>query len=181
MEWLSQAIEKIIQSQIWRFVVSHFSWVDWVTLAFLAGGLLYGARHGLLRVLVLMAETLLIAFVTFLYDQKVSRQLHALLSFIPDNALPAVGFITVAFPLIFLVQLIDSRASQLFRTSLAGPVRVIGGGVAGFLYGAFLWSFVFQFLLLLPLKPFQKSASGASLSRPLIAKLAPEIYRKIKR
>ena len=181
MEWLSQAIEKIIQSQIWRFVTSHFSWLDWITLVFLVWGLLCGARHGLLRTLVKIAETLLVAFVTFLYYQKVSRQLHAVLSFIPDKALPAAGFAAVAFLITFLIQLIDSRAAQWFRTSLAGPVRVIGGGAAGLFYGIFLWSFIFQFFLLLTPQFFQKSESGTSLSRPLIKSFAPDIYKKIKR
>lgn len=181
MEWLSQAIEKIIQSQLWRFVSSHFSWLDWVTLAFLAGGLLYGARRGLLRTLVKIAEALLIAYVTFLYHQKVSRQLHAVLTFIPDNTLPAAGFAVVAITLVFLIHGIDSRAAQWFHASLAGPVKVIGGAGAGLLYGFFLWSFVFQFLLLLPPQFSRKIERGTSLSQPLIKTFAPGIYRKIKR
>ena len=181
MEWLSQVIEKIIQSQIWHFVSAHFSWLDWITLFFLVGGLFYGARHGLLRTLVKIAETLLVVFLTFLYYKKVAHQLHVILSFIPDNALLAAGFAVVAFPLTFLIQLIDSRAAQWFRTSLAGPVRVIGGALAGLCYGLLLWSFIFQFLLLLPLKALQKNGSGTSLSQPWVENFAPQIYRKIKR
>ncbi len=183
MEWLFQIIEKIVQSQLWRMVSSHFSlssWSDWITLAFLLGGLLHGARHGLLRTLVKMAEALLIAYATFVYQQKVSHQLQATLSFIPNNALPAAGFIAIAFPLAFLVSFIDSRVAPWFQTSLKGPVRVIGGAMAGVVYGAFLWSFVFQLLLLLPLKAVQKVQNKNSVSGRFISHFAPEIIQKIK-
>ncbi|HLD50669.1 MAG TPA: CvpA family protein [bacterium] len=180
MEGLFQIIEKIMQSQLWRVVSGHFSWVDWITLAFLLGGLLHGARHGLLRTLVKMAEAFLIVYATFSYQQKVSYQLRAVLPFISGNALPAAGFVALAFSLTFLVILIDSRAAQWFHTSLAGPVRVVGGAMAGIIFGAFLWSFLFQLLLLLPVKSLRESVNRTSFSGKFIKNFAPQIIHKIK-
>ncbi len=62
MEWLAQCIDRIIQSQIWRFVSTHFYWVDWLTLMFFLGGLAYGLQKGLLRTLVKTLEVFLIAY-----------------------------------------------------------------------------------------------------------------------
>ena len=182
MDWISQCINKIIQSQIWRFVSTHFYWVDWITLFFLFWGILSGIRQGFLRTLVKAAEALLIAYLTFLYHEKVSLQMHTYLPFLSVKVLPAAGFIGIALPAALLILFLDSQMNRWFQTTLPAPVRSIGGAVTGFFYGIFLWSFLSQALLATPVKGVQKSyEKGISISGPFIKTFAPQLYQKIKR
>ena len=182
MEWLAQGIDKIMQSQVWRFVSTHFYWVDWLTLFCGLGGLIYGMREGFLRTLVKTAEVVFIAYVTFVYREFVSSQLHIYFSFLSPKLLPAGGFLVIALPLGIVVLLIDAQVRQIFHTTLAGPVRLIGGVVTGVFYGLFLWSFISQALILTPNRSLQKAyEKGISISGPLIKDFAPRIYRKAKR
>lgn len=182
MEWLAQCIDRIIQSQIWRFVATHFYWVDWATLFFLFWGLVYGLRTGFLRTLVRVGEAFLVAYVTFLYHDKASVLLHTYLPFLSRKALPGMGFVVLALPLTLLVHVIDTQICQWFKTTLAPPVRMIGGAIAGIFYGIFLWSFLSQPLVATPIKALQKSYEpGISISGAFVKNLAPDIYKKVKR
>ena len=181
MEWLSQMIEQIVRSQIWRYVANRFGWVDWVTLAFLFLGLIRGARHGFLRMLVKIAEVLLIAYVTFLYYMKTSDLLRIYVSFLPAKALPITTYAVIALPLAFLIHILDKKCSQWFSTNLSGAIKGIGGALAGMIYALFLWSFISQPLILTPIRHLAKSyEKGISISGPTVSTLMPKLYQKIK-
>ena len=181
MEWLSQVIESIVRSQVWRFVATHFFWLDWITVALVLWGLVQGLKNGLVRMLVKSLELLLIAWVTLFYREPATSLLRSFLSFLPSVALPAAGFVIVALPLTAVIFLIDSRAVQLFHTNIPAPVRGIGGAAAGVFYGLFLWSFLSQAVLITPVRSVQKDYdNGISVSGRFIKDLAPGICRKIR-
>ena len=181
MEWLSQCIEKILQSQLLQFVATHFQWVDWVTLFFGFVGFFYGISKGLLRVLVLILESLLIAFVTFNFYRVTSHWLQMFFPFIPVKLLPVFSFGFTALPLGIVTVLIDQRSSQWFHTTFPKPLKVLGGAVAGLFYGLFMWSFFSQLLLLAPAPRLAKIYDkGNSISGALIERLAPAIFKKAK-
>ena len=69
MEWFFSIFDKIIQSYIWKKVLSHLEWMDWVTAFFAFLGPIYGAKRGLLREIVECAEVALVLFLVFTFDK----------------------------------------------------------------------------------------------------------------
>ena len=140
MDWLTEWINAVLRSQIWKFIANHFFWVDWITLMSLVGGFIFGIKKGFFRMIVINAELLFIVFVTFYYDQTVESQIHTFLPYIAPNMRPVFGFALTVVPLATLVIVIDSYLSKIFQTKVPQKVKVLGGAVLGVFFGIFLWS-----------------------------------------
>ena len=182
MEGFFSLIDKLLQSFIWKSVLSHFQWVDWFTIVFILVGIIYGAKTGFFRVLVEILEMFGIIFLVLRYQPPFYKYISRLFTSAPQNILRVGSFLLISIGLFVAMRIVDKRLSQLFHTKLANPFRNVGGAVLGIFYALLIWSFFSQALLLggsLKIKKIYES--GNSVSGYKVKILAPALYNTVTR
>ncbi len=176
MEWLFEIIDKLVQSAIWKTVLSQFEWVDWFTLALVIVGILYGAKRGLIREIVEILEMLLLLFIVYTFKEFLSGYLFTKVGLTKQLSEP-VAFLALTLPVWWVIHWIDHQFSKSFHTKLTGTIRVPGGMILGFAHILILWSFMSQIIIGIPIKSVQKVYQGKnSMTGPFVAQLAPTVY-----
>ncbi len=180
MEKIQQLFAKILDIVFWQTLISHFRWVDWVTVGFIVIGLLYGMRKGLMREIVEILEMILILAVTFACQPMVVSFFKSYLSSVSEKSLAPIAFMVTALCAWFVVSVIDKYAQKWVHAKLAGFVKVAGGGALGVVHFFLIWSFVSQAILLMPIRgAHQIYDAGNSSTGTRVKSFAPAIYQAI--
>ena len=176
MDWFFQPLEHLMKTVIWKNILSHFQWGDWLTLGFAIAGFFYGLRKGFMRMMAEGLEILLTIYGVFRYYKKIAYfiQTHTSLS---GNISQAAGFIILSVLIWGLLMTVDSYLSKKFHTKVAGPVKYLGGALLGTAFILLIWSFVSQVIMMIPQENIRQYYYGGSYTGRRVAVIAPSVYR----
>lgn len=180
IDWLTGWWHKLVQSVVWRSFFSQFHWLDWVLLAILVIGLVYGIKKGFWSTLFDVFGNLLIILFTFRYVDIVGGWIAHYLSFLPLAIIPVLAY-TCWLVLVWLVtSWIVKRLKKMFTAKTSPLIRILGGAILGGTYFFLTASILCQGILLSPW-PGAKEVFNkkTSVSGYYLANAVPEIYMGI--
>lgn len=180
LERIWQWFDQIIQNAIWHSVLSHFYWIDWLSMIFVTVGVIYGLRNGFMGEMAEILELFIINYFVFEYYERVGAFISVHLRQIPRNSLDATSFILTAAAAWAVMMLIVRVLKKLIHSEVSKPLRYLGGMVLGALHLFFLLSFLSQAMIRMPFYSIKKAFSeGSSYSGYYLAYLAPRLYQLI--
>ena len=176
MEWFFSLWDQFQASFLWQDVLSKFKWVDWMTMTFIAIGVIYGMQRGLLRVLTEFVETIFVLIATLLLYRQVGVFLGTYFEFIPSKYLEGVGYLLTLIPIWLGVLAIDSWVSRWFHVDLSKVLSVLGGATVGFVFGICLWGIFSHGLILFKARTLNRAYDkSVSVTGFAIKSIIPKI------
>jgi len=180
-DWIFGWLDRFAQTFIWKSVLSHFQWIDWMALALVMIGVLYGLKSGMLAELGEILGAVIVIYLAHEYDQTLAGFIMNLANQAPEGPTLAISFILVASGSWFLLAFIANRFKKLFHAKTAVPVSVVGGAFLGGVHILILLALVCQGILLLSITPLTKAFQpGSSYSGEFFAHLTPRIHETIQ-
>ncbi len=180
MEWFFDILDKIIQNRVLASLFGNFQWVDWVTIAFVIIGLIYGIKQGFFRCLAVTFETCLVLWIVFALEKKFTAILVTNMTFMKETAIRPAAYLFLILLVSAGAMLLDGRIKNLFHTKLTGSIKYTGGAIFGVVLLLLMLSLISKFMMLLPIaalhKPYQK---GGSKTGEIVLSVAPTVYKFI--
>lgn len=190
LEW----IDRLLQDFMWRSLAERFSWVDFMTCAFLVLGIIYGLKKGLFaEILETFMTALALNFSIQYFEAPAEGVNHHLTGFRaahPDTIYSrmispldpgVVKFavflcVSVIFLLAFYWGVFKLR--KVIHTTLIAWLRLLGGALLGALHFMILWSWLAFALILLPTDLAHSfHAESGSITGQFIKKLPSRIQK----
>ena len=177
IDWIQDFVNKIFQIVFWKTLLSKINWIDWITVAFVLLGIVYGIRKGFLRMIAEILEFMVILYVTFFCQKPLADFLSNTASLLTPRAAEPVAFIVIALPIWFLIAVLDRHMQKWVHGKLTGIARGLGGAFLGGFYFILIWSFISQAVILYPYGGLSKLyKTGGSVTGTKIKALAPVLY-----
>lgn len=181
MEQIAQGWNNFLNLPWIQYLILNCNWVDWITVACLVVGAVYGLRKGLLRMFVEIAELLIIIYLIIEYGDMVGEKISA---FFPKLSLWIIQVFVMTAGCILLglvVSLIDKVFQKWVHANLVTPLKMIGGALCGCFYFLLIWSLCVHIMLIPPQGQQIRTqyVPPASKTGTTVIKIVPESYRVI--
>lgn len=126
------------------------AWIDWIAVFGVFLGFIWGVKQGIMRMIVEIAELMLVIFLVMLVYKNLAGFLSNILgSGAYKVAEPIAFFLTTA--IVFLaVAFIDSFLKKLMHTEVVAPLRILGGAILGMIHSILLLGLLTQAVLTWP-------------------------------
>ena len=138
----------ITQSWFWRYLFSHFGWVDWTLSGFLFIGLILGLKNGVTKELPRLIEVSVSLYVTLEYYTFFAEWLARETPW-PESYARVLTFALLGLLSWFILRLLFEIVGKLIHLEVANPFQAVGGLLLGgaryFLFFAFLSYFLLLF------------------------------------
>lgn len=181
LDWFFSLFDRIAQTVIWKSVLSHFQWIDWIVVVLFIMGVIYGLKSGLISELTEVLGAVIVIYVAHEFDDHLTRLVLKFIQ-VPQETIAPMSFILVAVSAWFTLVFIAKYFKKFFHAKTAAPLSVLGGGLIGGLHVIVLLALVCQAIILLPLPSLHKTFEpGNSYSGEYLAQLTPRIHRVINR
>ena len=151
--------------------------LDILILLPLLWGAYSGYRKGLLMAIVAVAAFVIAVVLGFKLLHVGLEWLAPYVSGVPRSVLPYIGFSTMFFPIIFLVNKLGKMLRNSWKYTLIGSFDSIAGAIVGL----FLWAFgvsVFLWLVMAIGVKISAQAQENTFVYPIVAPIAPTIISK---
>ncbi len=106
MEFLKSLYYSALESTVWKSFLSHFRWIDWLTLAAVFAGFFWGLKKGLTRAFLETVTLVLTLALALEFHPQAVIFLKAHLGFLPDGIVLLTGFLAVAAGCFFIFRFI---------------------------------------------------------------------------
>lgn len=180
MEWISQGFDRLVQSAVWRSVLSQAQWIDWLVLIAAILGLMQGIKKGFMTVLGDILQLMAVIVLTLEFEGKVSAILSTYAVFLPEAWMKTCGFAIAAIVFWWVVRFMSQFLAKIISAQTSSQLKVVGGGLCGVVYALLLLSFISQGILLSPLESlktvYEKNASHTGFK---LAHMAPKIHQLV--
>jgi len=93
MSWITNWWDGLLQSFMWKSVLSQFHALDWCLLFLLVVGVIYGIRQGFWAVLADLIRIVIAIVLTFEFGEVISHYISKFIGFFPSHWGPLVGFV----------------------------------------------------------------------------------------
>jgi hypothetical protein len=180
MDWFFGIFDRIIQNRILYAILHGFSWVDWITIAFVCIGLVYGLKQGMFRAMAVCFETCVVLWIVFALEKKFAAVISANLAFLKESTVRPFAYLLLLIVVSIGAIVIDEKLRNTFHTKIAGPVKYTGGAIFGVILLLLFWSLVSKFLVLLPITALHTPyGKGGSRTGQFVVSMAPKVYKFI--
>jgi len=182
MDWIFNGINRLIQSAVWRSVLVHAQWIDWLACLFVLAGLIYGIRKGFMSILGRILQLMVVVTLTLEFYGKLNALVKPYLGNIPPETAKPIAFVAAGIVFWLLVGLIAKYLAKIISAQTSSLLKILGGALGGAFYGFLLLSFISQALMASSFENFKKVYDEkASYTGFALARMAPKLHRLVTR
>jgi uncharacterized membrane protein required for colicin V production len=179
MEWFWQAVEHLQKNAAFTALQS-FAPVDWIFIFVIFWGLVQGSRKGFSVMFGKLLGVVIVSMLTVSFYQRAADLLREVLPMFSTKAAEPITFFLIAVFLWFSVSWGINAFGKFFKVEAQGLLKTLGGMLCGVLNIVLVFSFVVQFLLLLPMDSVQKSfKQGRTYTGYTISRFVPDLHKII--
>lgn len=156
-------------------IISKLTWADYVAVIAFARGLYVGYKAGLFQELLKIASYVIAIALTVFLHGPVAQHL-TLHTFLNEGSAKAVAFAVVFVAMYMLLKIVRAILVKALKVGDGGSGQKIVGAFLGGARLLVLLSFFFMLVDMTPLKELKTDVHERSVSGPIIAQAAPQIF-----
>lgn len=180
IETVFQWFQNFFTSYYVQFMLNNFQWVDWFALLFFVLGVIYGIQNGFMSEVMEIVQIMIVIYFVLEYYTNLQSLVRNAIPQLPAESLKGFCFIAMALFVWGIAGLLYKFLRKFFHTTMAKPLRYIGGATLGGIHLLVIFSFLCQGILLLPFRGLHKAFDpGSSYAGTYMKDLAPKIHDMI--